>query len=212
MGISEVASAIGAVDATTITAIATVVMCLVTAVMTRATWRIAKANQQMIKAGETPRVVVFLDFNPMPIEEYKFDIVLANIGQGPAKDVSFEFDPGDNDISKDISKEQEHPHIKMLATMGDMFFEWIPQGYKVVVGSIYHTPQNIPSPCKVRVKYVNIHDKDVKDEIYSLDVNNKKGLGVRKGWRRPIFEKISNTLTQMENHLSNLDRQGSSSI
>lgn len=198
MGISEVTSAIGAVDATIITAITTVVMCLVTAVMTLATWRIAKANQQAIKAGETPKVIVFLDFNPMPIENWKVDIVLANIGQGPAKDVSFEFDPGDNDISE----AQKQPTIKLLSTMGDMFFEWIPQGHKIVLGSIYHNPDSRLLPCKARVNYANIHGASAKDETYPLDMSTKKGIGVMKGWRKPLFEKISDTLAQIDKHLS----------
>ena len=187
-------------NAATVTAYATVVMCIVTAIMTLATWRVAKANQKMIKAEETPKVVAFLDFNPMPIEAWKFDIVLANIGQGPARDVSFEFDPGDNDLSNG------QPTIKILATMGDMCFEWMPQGHKVVLGSIYHNPDNLPSPCKARVKYVNIHGKSAKDETYALNLTNKKGIGVMKGWRRPLFQKISDTLTRIENHLSRFHR------
>lgn len=200
MGISEVASAIGAIDATTITAIATVVMCLVTAVMTLATRRIAKANQQIIKAGETPKVIVFLDFNPMPIESWKCDIVLANIGQGPARDVSFEFDPGDNDISE----AQKQHSIRILSTMGDMFFEWIPQGHKIVLGSIYQNPDPDSRllPCKASVNYVNIHGASAKGETYPLDMSTKKGIGVMKGWRRPLFKKISDTLERIESHLS----------
>ena len=171
-------------------------MCVVTALMTLATWKIAKANQYMIKASETPKVVAFLDFNPMPIENWKFDIVLVNIGQGPAKDVSFKFNPGDNDLS------DTQPSIKMLATMGDTFLEWMPQGHKVILGSIYHNPDNLPSPCKARVNYSNIHGQSAKEEIYSLDLTNKKGIGVMRGWRRPLFEKIANTLKQIENHLA----------
>ena len=187
-------------DPAILTAYATVVMCIVTAFMTIATCIVAKANRQMIKAGEIPKVVVFLDFNPMPIEAWKFDIVLANIGQGPARDVSFEFDHGDNDLC------DEQPHIKILAITDDMYFEWIPQGHKVILGSIYHNPDNLPSPCKARVKYLNIHGKSAKDETYSLNLTNKKGIGVMKGWRRPLFEKISDTLTRIENHLSRFNQ------
>ena len=185
-------------NAAIITAYATVVMCFATVLMMLATWIVAKANQKIIKAEETPKVVVLLDFNPMPIEDWKFDIVLANIGRGPARDVSFEFDPGDNDLS------DEQPTIKVLSTtMGNMFFEWMPQGHKIVLGSIYHNPDNLPSsPCKARVKYVNIHGKSAKDETYPLDLTNKKGIGVMKGWRRPLFEKISDTLARIEKHLS----------
>lgn len=193
MSISEIATEWSAA----ITAIATLAMCVVTAFMTRATRRIAEANQQIVKVGETPKVVAFLEFNPMPIEAWKFDIVLVNIGQGPARDVSFEFDPVDNDLS-----EEKQPSIKILSTMGDMCFEWIPQGHKIVLGSIYHNPEKLPSPCKARVKYSNIHGKPVEDEEYLLVLDNKKGIGVMKGWRRPLFEKISNTLKGIENHLS----------
>ena len=101
-----------------ITAISTLLMCIATTVMAIATKRIAKLNQETIKAGETPRVIVFLDFNPIPIESWKFDIVLANIGHGPARNVSFEFDSVDNHLL-----EEKQPSIKYLATMGDMFFE-----------------------------------------------------------------------------------------
>ena len=160
-----------------------VATCVVTAFMTLATWRIAKANQHMIKASETPKVIAFLDLNPEPIDKWKYDIVLINIGLGPARDVFCKFDPGDNDLSSNSMIEAQ-PAIHMLDAQDDPFFEWIPQGHKIVLGNIFQEKNNLLSPCSVSVKYSNIRGQDTKEESYSLDLTNKRGIGAARGWRR----------------------------
>ena len=74
-------------------AIPTIVIAVSTVITVILTWVLARENRLLRKAETEPQVVAYLAIPPLYQNFLNF--VLANVGRGPARKVSFEFDVGE---------------------------------------------------------------------------------------------------------------------
>lgn len=104
-----------------LTAAATVVIAasaVVTALLTRS---LAKENRLLREAGMEPRVVAYLKLDPHQANLVKF--VLANVGQGPARDVEFTFQADEDDF--------ENHDVFMRNSSDRTLTTMLPQGERI---------------------------------------------------------------------------------
>jgi hypothetical protein len=78
------------------TAIATIVLTLTTIVYALLTWILARENKLLRKAGTQPQIIAYLGIHPRIHGPFQF--TLANVGQGPALDVSYRITSGGEDF------------------------------------------------------------------------------------------------------------------
>lgn len=151
-----------------ITAFATVVIAiatLVTAVLTRS---LAKENRLLRKAGTEPEIVAFLSTDKR--YETMVTFVLANVGQGPAKNVEFAFEADEEDFTAH--------NVSMRNTTGRKAISFLPQGDRIesFFGAGHELfAEPILNPFKVIVKYENIAGKKCEGRS-ELDVRQFDGL------------------------------------
>jgi hypothetical protein len=87
--------------ASAVSAIATVVLAMTTIVYAWHTWQLAKENRLLRRAGTDPQVVAYATLNPRVFGA--IDFVIANIGKGPAQNVSFEILSGGRTLVARVS-------------------------------------------------------------------------------------------------------------
>ena len=79
-----------------ISAVATVVIAVSVIITAFLTYALANENRLMRKSGTEPKVVAYLKLDPY--RTYVVNFVLANVGQGPARDVEFTFQADESDF------------------------------------------------------------------------------------------------------------------
>jgi hypothetical protein len=79
-----------------VSTLATVVLAVTTIVYAWHTWQLAKENRLLRKAGTDPQVVAYAMINPRVYGA--IDFVIANIGKGAARNVSFKIITGGEDL------------------------------------------------------------------------------------------------------------------
>src|SRR6266851_7051922 len=84
------------------TAIATIVLTLTTIVYAVLTWVLARENRLLRKAGTQPQIIAYLGIHPRIHGPFQF--ILANVGQGPALDVSYRVSSGGVDFEAHNAK------------------------------------------------------------------------------------------------------------
>lgn len=176
-----------------VTALATVVIAIAAIATTLLTFKLAKENRLLRKAGTEPQVVAYLTTNPR--HSTVVDFVLANVGQGPACNVKFTFGAADGDFTThnvQISNMADRKPIGILpqAEQISTFFGTGPDLFK--------TPRL--KPFKVRVEYENINGKHRAGE-YQLDVSQFDGL-ITLG--SPVEHEVAEALKKIEGHIKGL--------
>lgn len=173
-----------------ITALATVVIALVTTATTFLTRAMIRENKLLRKAGTEPEVIAYL----MADRRFKTDVnfVLANVGQGPARDVQFTFEANEEDFAIHevrLSNKAERTAISML-----------PQGERVeaffgVGHCLYKEPRL--KPFKVSIRYKDIKGNS-RNGDFELDVSQFDGL-ITLG--NPAEHEVAEALKGIEKHL-----------
>jgi hypothetical protein len=152
-----------------LTAVATVVMAITSVGAGVLTWVLAKENRALRKAGTEPEVVGYL------IGDHRHTIainfVLANIGQGPAKDVTFRLvESVDGDFVLHNVQLPNNAERKPLSVL--------PQGERLTAffgmgPDLFKNPKL--GPFKALVSYVDLRGR-IYERIYDLDISQFVGL------------------------------------
>lgn len=126
------------------------------------TKRLAEDNRILRKVGTEPEVVVFLRIDP---RHWAINFVLANVGQGPARDVEVRFQADAADFLLHRVSFQTGDYRK-LATI-------LPQGerYEMFFGGsteLFHEP--ILQPFEVSIRYRDLADQ-LTEKVHLLDVS-----------------------------------------
>jgi len=176
-----------------LTAISTAVIAVATMVSVGVTIVLARENRILRKAGTDPKVVAYL----LPDHAHKnvLNLVLANIGQGPAIDVSFKFPADGTDFrnhSVEIGNNENRSAISVL-----------PQSEKVTTffgmgPDLFKEPRL--KPFTVYIRYKDTAGRQHTNE-YLLDISQFDGL-ISIG--TPADHEIAKALTKIEEHLRGL--------
>ncbi|MDE0711439.1 MAG: hypothetical protein OXH60_04805 [Rhodospirillales bacterium] len=73
-----------------VTAVATVVVAVAAAITAWATYSLVRENKLFRKVGEDPKVIAYLTGDPKHVS--LLNLVLENVGRGPARNIEFGFD------------------------------------------------------------------------------------------------------------------------
>jgi hypothetical protein len=147
---------------TAIMVIATAVIAIASLATFFVTLMLARENRLLRKAGTEPQVVAYL----LPDDRHTttLNFVLSNIGQGPARNVSYTFDADMADFAKHnarLMNSDERPAISVLP-QGERFVAYFGVGHQLFAGEGL-------KPFTVNVSYENIKGKSTKKD-FPLDI------------------------------------------
>ena len=163
---------------------------IITAFLTKA---LANENRLMRKSGTEPKVVAYLKLDPY--RTYVVNFVLANVGQGPARDVEFTFQADESDFRDHDVKIGNHSDRTVTSML--------PQGERIEMlfgGSLSLLKDPKLRPFKVSVTFQDLNGKNDNKE-FVLDVAQFTGLTILGG--PPEYE-IAQTLKKIETVIGKL--------
>ncbi|GAB4305288.1 MAG: hypothetical protein Kow0097_03470 [Candidatus Bipolaricaulota bacterium] len=155
-----------------------VAMVVITAAMAFATWRMAKATrasveemQQERRERVAPRVLVYFDVEPF---HSLINLVVSNIGQGPAKDVRISLNRAlmtsrGNDVAACTLLARGIPYMPPGQTHR-LFVDVAPQYFKA----------GLPEQFEVTVSYLSADGSCQHKEMYTLDLSHWKDYAVAR--------------------------------
>lgn len=160
-------------------------------------------NRALRKAGQSPDVVAYI--LPHPDGSGAVEFILANVGRGPAFDVTFEFACDDEDfLAHDVMLENDKDRMPLSV---------IPQGEKVkslfgIGFKLYGKSSGRDiGPLKPFMVYINYKDTLGCNHQSKRVVDIKQFAGLRGILAKSPSAKSAETLDKMEKHLQAISRQ-----
>lgn len=182
-----------------VTALATIAIAILT-------WLLAAENRRLRKAGTEPEVVAYL--MPHPDGTGAINFVIANIGQGPAKNVRFELDFEESDF--------ERHEVLLFNDKRRVRTNILPQGEKIsaLFGVSYKlagtdNKQEILKPFTVNITYDDLGGKH-RTSVYKLDVS--QFLGLRGLFGKPTIREIADSLKGINENIETFTEKMSRSM
>lgn len=184
-------------NANAVTAIATAVIAAFTMMTAVLTWALMTENRRLRKAGTEPKVTAYL--TPHPDGNGAINFVLANIGQGSARNVKFSFECDEADFVR---------HDVWLANDSNRACASVlPQGEKIT--ALFGRSYDLAGSCKdgngiilkpfiVNINYYDLSGKK-RSTIQTLDVS--QFLGLKGLFAKPPAREIADALNKIEKHL-----------
>ena len=174
-----------------INAISTSVIAIVAISTAILTFYLFRENRLLRKAGTEPEVVAYLTMDSRTFGAINF--VLANIGQGPARNVQFSFHIENDDFER---------HDILLANQADRkAVSVLPQGERIEsffgIGRMLLNEPRL-RPFNVSIEYENIYGGSSKTR-HLLDVSQFSGFSTLG---KPPEVEIAKALTKIERVLS----------
>jgi hypothetical protein len=181
--------------ASIVTALATAILMATTIVYAWHTWQLAKENRLLRKAGTDPQVVAYASLNPRVFGA--IDYVLANIGKGAAKNITFEIlSGGENFGPKNVHL--PHRGVKFaFLPQGEQISTFLGMGFDLLA-------EPKLAPFRVEVRYEDIKGMAYTDQ-FEIDVIAFQGL-IRLGV--PADEEIAKSVELIAKTLDRIARGG----
>ena len=148
-----------------ISAIATVVLTMTTMVYAWHTAVLARENRLLRQAGMEPEIVAYLSPHPRFTGGLLF--ILANVGRGPALDVSFRITKGGDDFDVHEARLRTPPIPLTVIPQGDRY-----DTFFGMVWQAFREPRL--RPFSVEVKFFDLN-KRKRTKTYVLDVTQFDG-------------------------------------
>ena len=183
-----------------ITSIATVVIAGSSICTYLATRTIANENKILRKSNERPELIAYMERQAFYPEIGYYDLVLANLGTGPAKNVAFHIDENYRENFIKGNYNNDLCDIAGLEIIGS-----INPGERVrfEMGAMIQRPEGEDYfPFKFEVKYRNFLNTEFK---YCTKIDPSKFRNF-KGFHVPELE-LCNSLKEIERHLSKDERE-----
>lgn len=158
------------------------------------TWRLSQDNRALRKAGTEPEVVAYLGIDPR--SGFLVNLVLENVGQGPACDVEFFVEADRQDFA-------DHEVMYVTAGATQKIRSLLPQGERVErllgVGNRLFSDDEAKrlQPFRVDVWYSNLRDVRIGPKEYPLDIAELGGATQST----PTDKRIADALEKIETHL-----------
>ena len=152
-----------------LTAISTLFIALLAGVSAWLTRSLIQENKLLRKAGTEPRVVAYLAHHPYLWEFFNF--VLANVGRGPARNVSFRIlaaDEGDFESHEVALKNSAERTPLGFLPQEEMYTAFFGSGVEIM-------GEPRLRPFQVEVSYENMEGKQLS-ELFELDVAQFEGF------------------------------------
>jgi hypothetical protein len=155
--------------ASLVTAAATIVLMLTTIVYAVLTGILAKETRRLRHAGTEPDVVAFL--RPHPVHLVVIDLVVVNVGQGPARDVEIEFEANAADFAAHAVRYAAGVRRKIMAVM--------PQDERYV--QVFGFGEELHKGGQLKDFTLHVHFKDTKGNTRrnsaSISIQDFEGHG-----------------------------------
>jgi hypothetical protein len=185
-GISAIAAAVSM--------IATIVLAITTIVYARSTAVIAEENRLLRKAGTEPDIAAYLI--PHPVHLVVINLVVANVGQGPAYDVEIEFDADPADFADHNVRYQARQRRRIASVL--------PQGERYV--QVFGAGEDLFKGGALRDFTIVSRFKDARgnqksDSVVQVSIKDFEGYG---GFEPPDYEiaKAIKKLTELADNWS----------
>jgi len=169
------------------------VVAIATVVYAILTWRLVSETRKMREAQTEPKVSVTIQ----PREEWikLIDMVIQNIGLGPAYNIKFEINP-----------DFEYMKGKFLSELGFMKngLKYLAPNQKLqffLTSMIENFEEKTKKPFEIRVTYQNNIGKTYKD-VYMIDFSQLMGLS-QLGEKPPLY-KIAKNVEEIKEDIHNL--------
>ncbi len=187
-----------------ITAAATVVIAIMACLTWRVTRTLSQENRLLRKAGTEPKVVAYLT---PKLGSYvpHVDLVVANIGQGPAQNVVYRIEAKEENFKQ--------YNVQFLKNNSQPMIAFLPQGERISVvfgtrdlfgqrGSEFESYKSPFPPFNVTVSYQNLEGKSYTN-THLLDVSNFANMG---GTLVSPEYVIAEALKKVERHMYKLTK------
>ena len=174
--------------------VATVVIACSAVVSGWLTWRLSRDNRTLLKAGTEPEVVAYLAQDPR--SGFFVDLVLENVGQGPACDVEFFVDADPGDFAKHNVTYVPARTLRKIKSL-------LPQGERIgrllgVGNRLYSEDDQVRlQPFCVKVWYSNLKGARIGPKEYTLDIAELGGSYQIDSSE----ERLAQSVVKIEGHL-----------
>ncbi|MDE2933842.1 MAG: hypothetical protein OXS47_08235 [Chloroflexota bacterium] len=178
---------------------ATVVIALSALASLWLNWRLTQDNRTLRKAGTEPEVVAYLE--PEQRSGILLDLVLENVGQGPACDVEYFVDADPEDFARHEVKyvpARTSRKIRSLLPQGERVARFMGVGHRLYSDD----EQARLQPFGVSVWYSNLRGERFGPKEFALDVAEFGG-SVRF---EPSEERLAKSLESIERHIGSFAR------
>ena len=171
---------------------ATVVIAVSALASLGVTWRLSEDNRALRKAGTEPEVVAYLGLDPTAPS--LINLVLENVGQGPACDVEFFVDAEPEDFSE--------RGVRFVTARSRQRVGLLPQGQRIermmAPGWDLMKEDNPLPPFRVELTYANLRGTRFGPLVSEhLDVSQFEGALAD----RPPDERVADAVEKIEKHL-----------
>ena len=144
---------------------ATVVIAISSIASLVVTWRLSQDSRALRTVGTEPKLVAYIGPGRHP---QLLNLVLENVGQGPARDVAYFVEADSQDFAKYDVKGLIPASLRTIAKI-------LPQGGRreIEIGLaplLYKSKDAKLQPFSIRICYSDIHGKRLGPEEYQLDV------------------------------------------
>ena len=171
---------------------ATVVIAVSALASLGVTWRLSEDNRALRKAGTEPEVVAYLGLDPTAPS--LINLVLENVGQGPACDVEFFVDADPDEFSE--------RGVRLVTARNTQRVGLLPQGQHIermmAPGWDLMSEDNPLPPFRVELSYANLRGTRV-GPVVSADLDVSQFEGALAG--NPPDERVADALEKIEKHL-----------
>ena len=174
-----------------VSAIATVVIAVATGVTAWLTHGLVRENRFLRKVGNSPMVIAYLlsdTKNPIVI-----NFVLRNVGRGPARNVTFDFDLEEKYYDKISTRPMNRSDRSPIS--------FLPQDESVFMffGISYHLLKDSGIPCFLaKIKWQNLDGIEYKSE-YKIDI--RQFLDIEARIIDKSYEEISLSLKNISEYI-----------
>ena len=182
-----------------VTAAATVIIAAAAGITAWLTHSLVRENKLLRNVGEDPKVIAYLSGDSRHAS--LFNLILANVGRGPARDIEFEFDFDErfyaNGRVAPINRDDRKP------------YGFLPQDERICMffgsGGGLLGEDRLP-PFRAKVKWQNLDGKEYEEE-YEMDV--RQFLGIFPPSSSADYE-IAESLKKISKRLDRFSSAGSS--
>ena len=158
------------------------------------TWRLSQDNRALRRVGTEPEVVAYLGLDPR--SGFLVNLVLENVGQGPACDVEFFVDADPKDFA-------DHEVMYVTAGTTRKVRSLLPQAERVerlmgVENRLFSEDEEARlQPFRVEVSYSNLRGVPIGPREYVLDIAELGGAVQST----PTERRLADSLERIERHL-----------